>query len=68
MASNICPALAEDAMLRACAALRVNCFSEFTPPPGTALFGEAADRAARQWVRERRHAEEARMEKMHPLG
>ena len=60
-----------DDMLRACAALRVQCFYQYDPEKhgdGALLFGEAADRARRRWVDKRTGAEEARLQKMTQLG
>ena len=60
-----------DDVLRACAALRVQCFYRYDPGQhgdGALLFGEAADLARRRWIDKRVRAEEERMQKMEPLG
>ena len=58
-------------VLRACAALRVQCFYCYDPErhgDGSPLGSEAAKRARRRWLDTHVCAEEARMHKMEPLG
>ena len=66
---TVCDAAGSEALLRACAALRVECFYSYTDDNALAiLFGPQAETAELAWAEARLRVEAARSARMQSLG